>query len=68
MKLKPAQIFKIARIVIRAIRIAWEEIETAKSPSSPRGKIVTSQEAIDVAAAVLGSLVEPVADILTDGD
>lgn len=66
MRLKPKQIFQIARIIIRAIRAALDEVETAKSPNSPGGRRVTSQEAVDVAAACLGSLVEPIADILTD--
>lgn len=66
MRLKPGQIFNIARLVIRGIRTALDEVESAKDPASPGGKKVTTEEAIEVAAAVLGSLIEPIAGILTD--
>jgi hypothetical protein len=54
----------MARLIIGAVRAALEEVETAKAPGSPGGKKVTAEEAIDVAAAILGSLVDPIADIL----
>ena len=66
MKLKPRQIFRIARLVIQAIRIALDEVESAKGPQTPGGIRVTPDEAIDVAAAVLGTLIEPIAGIITD--
>ena len=68
MRLKPGQIFNIARLVIRGIRTALDEVESAKAETSPGGKKVTTEEAIEVAAAVLGSLIEPIAGILTDDD
>lgn len=64
LRLKPRQIFAMARLIIGAVRAALEEVETAKAPGSPGGKKVTAEEAIDVAAAILGSLVDPIADIL----
>lgn len=56
--------WKIARLVIAAVRAAVEETKDAKSPDSPEGKKVTAEEALEIAAAVLASLVEPLADLL----
>ena len=64
MRLKPKQIFQIARLVIRGVTTALDEVESAKDPASPGGKRVTTQEAVEVAGAVMASLVEPVAAIL----
>ena len=66
MRLKPKQIFQIARLVIRGIMTALDEVESAKAPTSPGGKKVTSAEALEVAGSVLASLVEPISAILTD--
>ena len=45
---------------------ALDEVESAKAPTSPGGKKVTSAEALEVAGSVLASLVEPISAILTD--
>jgi len=66
MRLKPKQIFQIARLVIRGVTTALDEVESAKDPSSPGGKRVTTQEAMEVASAVMASLVEPISAILAD--
>jgi hypothetical protein len=58
--------WKIARLVITAVRAAVEETKDAKDPASEGGKKVTPQEAMEIAAAVLASLVEPMAELLAD--
>ena len=66
MRLKPTQIFKIARLLIRAVITALNEVEGAKDPDSDGGKRVTTSEAVEVAGAVLATLVEPIAAILSE--
>ena len=58
--------WKIARLVITAVRAAVDETKDAKMPHSPGAEKVTAQEAMEIAAAVLASLVEPMAELLTD--
>jgi len=56
--------YKIARLLISAIRVAVQEVEDAKDADSPQGKRVTPGEALEISSAILASLVEPLADIL----
>tara|TARA_Y100001963_G_scaffold35595_1_gene49589 strand:+ start:562 stop:753 length:192 start_codon:yes stop_codon:yes gene_type:complete len=60
--------FKIARLVIGAVRAAVLEAEDAQEPSSEGGKKITPEEGLHIAAAVLSSLVEPLADLLADAE
>ena len=56
--------WKVARLVISAVRTAIQESEDAKQLGSDGGKKVTAEEALDISSAVLASLVEPLADLL----
>jgi hypothetical protein len=58
--------WKIARLLIVAVRAAVEETEEAKEADSDGGKKVTTEEALEIASAVLASLVEPLANLLQD--
>lgn len=60
--------WKIARLVISAVRTAVEETKDAKEPDSDGGKKVTAEEAMEIAAAVLASCVEPLAGLLREDD
>lgn len=66
MKLRPGQIFRIARLVIRGIVVALHEVDGARGPETPGGRKVTPAEALEIAGAVLATLVEPIAEILQD--
>ncbi|MGI9448183.1 MAG: hypothetical protein ACR2NI_11060 [Pirellulales bacterium] len=56
--------WKVARLVISAVRTAISESESAKDPASDGGSKVTAEEALEISSAVLASLVEPLADLL----
>ena len=60
--------WKIARLVIKAVRAAIDESESAQEPDSSGGRRITPSEAYDIAQSVLSSLVEPLADLLTTND
>lgn len=68
MKLRPGQIFRIARLVIRGIVVALHEVDGARGEETPGGTRVTPAEALEIAGAVLATLVEPIAEILEDAD
>ncbi len=56
--------WKVARLLISAVRTAIQESEDAKSSDSPSGAKITPDEALQISSAVLASLVEPLADLL----
>lgn len=56
--------WKIARLVISAVRTAVREAEDAKQPGTDGGVRITPDEALEISSAVLASLVEPLADLL----
>ena len=66
MKLKNIKWFHIARLVIRAVKLAIDEANDAKDPDSHKGAKISAQEALEISSSVLASLVEPLSDILTD--
>lgn len=62
--MKKVNWWKVARLVISAVRTALSESESAKHPDSEGGAKVTAEEALEISSAVLASLVEPLADLL----
>jgi hypothetical protein len=65
-KMKAKQWFGIARIVIKALKVALGELAEARAPDSPAGAKVTREEAEEVAAAALSSILDDIAGILTN--
>jgi len=65
--MKGIKFWKIARLVIRAVRAAIDELEKSKDPKSDGGTKVTPEEALEISASVLASLVEPLGNLLSDG-
>jgi len=65
-KMKAKQWFGIARIVIKALKVALSELAEARAPDSPAGVKITRDEAEEVAAAALSSILDDIAGILTN--
>jgi hypothetical protein len=65
-KMKAKQWFGIARIVIKALKVALSELAEARAPDSPAGAKITRDEAEEVAAAALSSILDDIAGILTN--
>ena len=66
--MKKVNWWKVARLVISAVRTAISESESAKEPTSDGGSKVTAEEALEISSAVLASLVEPLSDLLCHDD
>jgi hypothetical protein len=65
-RLSAGQVFKIVRLIVRAIAEAMEAAESARAPGSPAGSKITPEEAASVVVSALASVADDMQEIIQD--